>query len=134
MHRWRAAVAGRTHPDPRRQRARRRGQGSERLCALWLRLKGYGIVGRNLRTPHGEVDILARRGPWLVVVEVKHRSDGTAARTALTPRQQARLVRAGQWLLGRQPAGLTLRFDLMTVAAGGRLHHLKGAWRPASDP
>ena len=38
-----------------------------------MRLRGYRIVGRNVRLAGREVDLLARRGPLLVVCEVKAR-------------------------------------------------------------
>ncbi|HEU0133928.1 MAG TPA: YraN family protein, partial [Allosphingosinicella sp.] len=45
-----------------RQRAERGGRRAEGLAALWLQLKGWKILGRRVRTPVGEVDLVARRG------------------------------------------------------------------------
>jgi hypothetical protein len=50
-----------------------RGRRAEWLAAWWLRLKGYRILARDLRTPVGEIDLIARRGRVLALVEVKAR-------------------------------------------------------------
>jgi putative endonuclease len=58
---------GRIRPD-RRPATGRRG---EFLVAAHLRHRGYRIVARNLRTPAGEIDLIAMDGRVLVFVEVK---------------------------------------------------------------
>ena len=59
-------------PEPA---TRRLGRAGERLAARTLRRAGYAILGRNLRVPMGEADLLAlapdRR--TIVLVEVKTR-------------------------------------------------------------
>ena len=112
----------------------RRARRAELVCALWLRLKGWRILARNLRLAGAEVDILARRGGTVAVVEVKQRPDTTAALRALGPAQRRRLARAGAAALARPDCrGADLRFDLMWTA-GGRPRHLPDAWRPDADP
>ncbi len=54
--------------QPRRS-AWLRGRRAELLAAWWLRLKGYRILARDLRTPVGEIDLIARRGRVLALVE-----------------------------------------------------------------
>ena len=61
-------------PSRRRRDAERRGKRGEGWAAWYLRLKGYRIVGRRVRTPLGEIDIIARRGRVTAFVEVKSRS------------------------------------------------------------
>lgn len=50
------------------------GRWGEARAAEFLEAKGYEIIGRNLRTEYGEIDLLARIGKTLVFVEVKTRS------------------------------------------------------------
>jgi putative endonuclease len=38
------------------------GRRGERLAGWWLRLKGWRILDRRVRTPAGEVDLVARKG------------------------------------------------------------------------
>ena len=58
----------------RRRRALRRGQRGEWLASLALMLKGYRIVARRHRTSLGEIDLIARRGDLVLIVEVQVRS------------------------------------------------------------
>lgn len=115
----------------RRQRAWRHGVWAETICATALRLRGYRIVERRLRSPAGEIDILARRGDVLAVVEVKARGDFTTAAEATTARQRERLVRAAGWVLAVRPdlAALQVRFDVMMVAPWRLPRHILDAWR-----
>lgn len=116
----------------RRRRAERRGRRAEWIAVWLLRLKGYRILARRLKTPVGEIDILARRGGVLAVVEVKRRPGLEAAIFALDPRQCARIARTLEWWLMRNPAcgRLGIRFDLIAVIGRGRPVHLPDFWRP----
>jgi len=112
--------------------AERFGRHAEALCRLALRLNGYRVVAARERTPVGEIDIVARRGAILAIVEVKARADAVGAALALTARQRGRLFRAAAAFLGRHPelAGLSVRFDLMLVSPWRWPRHLPDAWRP----
>lgn len=114
-----------------RRRAWRLGLRAETVCATVLRLRGYRIVERRLRSPVGEIDILARRGDVLAVIEVKARGDLAAAAEAVTARQRQRLVRAAGWILSIRPdlARLQVRFDVMLVAPWRLPRHVMDAWR-----
>ena len=116
----------------RRQVAQRRGVRAELLAAWWLRLKGYRVVARDLRTPLGQIDLVVRRGRVLAIVEVKQRDDLRTAVESLTPRQQARLTAAAETVLAYRPAlaRLDMRFDIVLMVPGRRPHHLADAWRP----
>jgi putative endonuclease len=113
-----------------RHAAERRGHRAEMLCCHLLRLKGYRVLERRLRTPMGEIDILARRGQLLAIVEVKARSSHALAAESVSPRQRHRLGRAARWVLASRPglSALSLRYDLMLVAPWRLPVHLPGAW------
>jgi putative endonuclease len=106
------------------------GHRQELLAALLLMLKGYRILGLRLRTPQGEVDLLAQRGRVLAVVEVKSRTTLQAALEAVTPAQVLRLRRAGEALASRRSDRLRLnvRLDLVALAPGSWPRHIPGAW------
>jgi putative endonuclease len=40
----------------------------------YLKLKGYGILKRNFRSPYGEIDIIAKDKNYICFVEVKARN------------------------------------------------------------
>lgn len=115
----------------RRRRAWRRGRFAELACAIDLRLRGYRVVARRLRCPSGEIDIVARRGGTLAVIEVKARASTAEAAEAITRRQRGRITRAAGWMLQRRPdlADLDLRFDVMLVTPWRWPRHLRDAWR-----
>jgi putative endonuclease len=111
--------------------AERRGRLAELLCRWHLRLRGWRIVASHWRCPSGEIDILARRGRVLAIIEVKARRDFATAAESVLPRQRRRIARAASAFLLTRPdlALLTLRFDVMLVAPPRPLRHLPGAWR-----
>lgn len=90
-------------------------------------LRGYQILGFRLKSRAGEIDILAKRGRVLAVVEVKRRATLDAALTALGPQQLARLRASGQAVARGRPglAGLTLRLDMVALAPGRIPRHVK---------
>ena len=57
----------------------------ERLAARHYRLRGYRILGANVRAGGYEVDLIARRGRKLVFVEVKERARQTYGGGVLAP-------------------------------------------------
>jgi putative endonuclease len=114
-----------------------RGLRAEQLAAWWLRLKGYRVLGQRVRVGGGEIDVLARRGGVLVVVEVKARASLAACHETVTPWKQQRLARAAEAVLAGHGkfAGLaagdidTIRFDVVWVAPRHWPRHIKDAWR-----
>jgi len=97
--------------------SRRVGQNGERVAALLYQLRGYRVLGRGVRTPFAEVDLVCRRGDSLVLVEVKRRRSavrGTAI-AALHPRQAERLARAAVYLGGRYRWVRRTRIDLVAI-------------------
>ena len=114
-----------------RRNAERRGRLAEALCRWHLRLRGWRILANGWRCPAGEIDILARRGGTLAVIEVKLRPDLDTAAAAVLPRQRRRIARAAAAFLMTRPdlAALSPRFDVMLVALPRLPRHLPDAWR-----
>ena len=104
-------------PDSGRRRHYRRGHRGEWLAALALMLKGYRILARRYRTPLGEIDLIARRGDLVAIVEVKVRPDLVSAMDAVAYMSQRRIEGAADMWLARQRdhARLSIRFDLVAV-------------------
>lgn len=120
-----------------RTAAYRLGLDAEASCAAYLQSLGYDILATRLRTREGEIDILARHGDTLVIVEVKARGSTADGLHAVTPRQQRRLWRAALALQAEpdKVAGLAhalppnIRFDVMAVSGNGPPLHIQDAWR-----
>jgi putative endonuclease len=100
-----------------RRRAYRRGHRGEWLAALALMLKGYRIVARRYRTKLGEIDLIARRGDLVLIVEVKARRTLGEAMEAVSYGSERRIEGAADLWLSRQPDydRLSVRFDLVAV-------------------
>ena len=113
----------------KRESAERRGRQAERIAAWWLRLKGWQIVGRRMRTAAGEVDLVARKGRMLAFVEVKARATAAELDLAIDERRLRRVAAAAEILwheLGK--AGDDMRIDVILLAPGRAPRHLANVW------
>jgi putative endonuclease len=115
---------------PERVAAFRTGVSAEARAAALLIAKGYRILAKRFRTPHGEIDIIARRRNLVAFIEVKARSTLDDAAYAVTPRQQRRIIDAAQaWLMAHPDlAEFELRFDAILVAPRSLPRHLMAAF------
>jgi putative endonuclease len=115
---------------PERVAAFQTGLSAESRAAVWLIAKGYRILARRFRTPHGEIDIVARRRNLIAFVEVKARASLDEAAYAVTARQQQRIVNAAEgWLMAHpEHADFELRFDAMLIAPRHLPRHLLAAF------
>jgi putative endonuclease len=98
------------------------GRRGEARAARHVRRHGLRVIDRNWRCPDGELDILARDGDLLVVIEVRSARTEFAGGPATTvgPDKQRRLIHLAQrWLLSSRwkPAGV--RFDVVGVRYRG---------------
>lgn len=110
------------------------GRSGEEAAALYLAAQGYRVVARNLRTPVGEIDIIAQKAKVLIFVEVKTRRSlafGTP-QEAVGPRKQRQIIRAAQWYLSdAQQRGLQPRFDVIAILyppSGPQIEHIVNAF------
>ena len=111
--------------------ARLSGRRAEWAAALLLMAKGYRILGMRLKTPQGEVDLVAQRGGVLAIVEVKRRRTLEEALLAVSHGQRERLRRAGLGLAARSGARNippVVRLDLVALAPGRWPRHIPDAW------
>jgi putative endonuclease len=104
----------------------RLGRRAEDLVADRLSHSGWRLVGRNVRLPSGELDIVALDGSILVFVEVKAGRIGASVGPevpahAVGRRKQLKLRRlAREWIAERRgPSGVAgYRFDVVGVSFG----------------
>jgi putative endonuclease len=105
------------------------GRRGETLAAWLVRLRGGRVLARNARVRGAcEVDIVARYGRTLAVVEVKARRGGAAAE-AVGPARIEGLARSAQWLAdsrGYEWVRAT-RLDLVTID-GRRVRYVPDAF------
>ena len=113
-----------------RQAAEAGGRMAETIAANFLRLKGWTILDRRVRTPAGEVDIVMRKAGIVAFVEVKSRKDQIARDLALDRQRLVRVAAAAEILIARyaQP-GDDIRIDAVLIAPGKLPKHLEHVWQ-----
>jgi putative endonuclease len=126
----RKTKADKPPPAPERQVAFKLGLSAENRAAALLIAKGFRIVARRFRSPAGEIDIVAKRGPLLIFVEVKARARLDDAAWSVTERQKRRIASAASAWLADHPDDATcdMRFDAVLVAPRSLPRHITGAF------
>ncbi|ADW22896.1 hypothetical protein CSW37_02065 [Thermus scotoductus] len=102
-----------------------KGGWAEDLALAYLLERGYRLLGRNRRTPFGEVDLFLEQDGIYVLVEVKQRSSGAfgSPLEAITPRKVERLLKSARYLLGRDD--LPVRLEAILVHGTPRAHRIE---------
>jgi putative endonuclease len=127
----------RRRADPSRVGAEKRGRRAEAVALWYLRVKGYRLLARRLRTPVGEIDLVMRRGRTVAFIEVKQRRGEIEALEAVTAKTRKRIARAADYWLAGHPdaAGLDLRYDIVAILPARLPRHHRavfdvagGAW------
>jgi len=109
------------------------GRVGEDMAARHVRELGWEVLDRNWRGTRGELDLVARDGDEVVVVEVMTRTTEGFGHPALAVHgaKLARLGRlAGQWLAEHEVHARSVRIDVVAIVltgeGGPRLEHLRG--------
>ena len=111
------------------------GEMAEELARQHLKNLGYIILDKNWYYGHLELDIVARDGDELVVVEVKARSGIRYEHPseAVTSSKIKRIVEAADGYIQEKEWTGETRFDVVTVIffkQGHELEHFKDAFYP----
>ncbi len=106
------------------------GLAAEKTAELYLRAKGYQLLQRRYRTPHGEIDLVMQRGRVIVFFEVKYRKNADIAAESIHMRNQMRVRQAAELYLQRHPAydGFDIRFDALLMAPRRWPQHIENAF------
>jgi|SRR6056297_721856 len=114
-----------------RREREQRGRQAEDRAAAFLEAQGYTILAHRLRTPSGEVDLIAYQPPVLAFVEVKARASAGRSLFSLSERQAARIAAAAEFFLAEHPehADSLVRLDLIAVSPGQPPRHFPNAWQ-----
>lgn len=112
----------------KRSRAESRGRRAETLAAWYLRLKGWRVLARRVKTPRGEVDLIVRRWRTVAFVEVKWRASAEELALAIDPYRLRRVIAAAEALAPRHVrSGDTQRIDVLLLAPGRFPRHIVNA-------
>ena len=114
-----------------RQQAEKRGREGEARAAAWLRLKGWTVLDTRVKTPVGEIDIVARRGSLVAFVEVKWRRKVADLDLAIDEYRLRRVAAAAEAVAHRYATqGEDLRVDVILLAPRAFPRHITNAWQP----
>jgi len=118
-----ARIPGRAEEENPRHRLGRLG---EEIAVRHLLRHGYVVLARNFRCPQGEIDVVARDGACLALVEVRARrgrSHGTPEEsiTAAKRERLARLADAYLQTLADPPEDYRVDIVAVELAPDGRL-------------
>ncbi|WP_455476765.1 YraN family protein [Bartonella sp. B41] len=116
----------------RRRKSFYRGIYAEKLAAWWLRFKGFYIAEVRFKTKCGEIDLIARRGNLVLIVEVKARSTLAEAMEAVSWMSEKRIEAAADLWLSRQKDHhlLCVRFDLIAILPWRLPYHVPAFFTP----
>ncbi len=115
----------------KRQRAERRGRQGEDRAAAWLTLKGWRILARRVKTPRGEIDLVAKRAGTVAFVEVKWRAKQADLDTAIDEYRLARVAAAVETVAHEYArGGEDIRIDVILLAPATLPRHIVNAWMP----
>jgi putative endonuclease len=104
-------------PDQRKEV----GDLGERIAAQHLKGLGYEILETNFRSREGEIDIIARKGEFLVFVEVRTRRSSSfgTPEESVTPQKKERLITLAQaYMEGRDDLPASWRIDVVAIELG----------------
>ena len=101
------------------------GKKGEEIARDYLELKGYMILAQNWRFRKAEVDIIAKKGPSLIFVEVKARSSenyGTPE-SFVTEKKQRLLSVAASAYMDKYNYDWEIRFDIISIVKESHHRH-----------
>ena len=112
-----------------RKAAEQSGREGEARAAWFLRLRGWRVLDRRVRTPAGEIDLVVRRGSLVAFVEVKTRKTAAELDYAIDEHRLARVAAAAELLGPRyMQEGDDMRVDVVLIAPRTRPRHIENAW------
>lgn len=113
----------------KRQIAEQSGRDGERRAAAWLAKQGWEIVAARVKTPRGEIDLVARRPGIVAFVEVKWRRRAVDLDCAIDEHRLARVAAAVECVAHDFAVlGEDIRIDVILLAPGAEPRHIANAW------
>jgi len=115
----------------KRQKAEKAGRQGEFRAAMFLRLQGWRIIGERVKTPKGEIDLIARRNGLVAFVEVKWRSKREDLDHAIDEYRLRRVAAAVEAIAHDYVRdGKDMRIDVILLAPASIPRHITNAWMP----
>ncbi|MDR1956596.1 MAG: YraN family protein [Treponema sp.] len=104
----------------------RKGRAGESRAAAFLEAAGMGIIARNVRSPAGEIDLVALDGETVVFIEVKTWSAYPIEELlyGIDEKKQRRIIETAKYFLfsHREYKGMAVRFDVVFIGPEAITH------------
>lgn len=118
-------------PAATRKRAERAGRQGEFRAAIFLRLQGWQILAERVKTPLGEIDLIARRNSVVAFTEVKWRKRREDFDHAIDEYRLRRLAAAAVAVAHQYVRdGDDIRVDVILLAPASIPRHITNALMP----
>lgn len=103
------------------------------MAVFYLRLTGWRVQERRVKTPRGEVDIIARKGRTLAFIEVKWRKRAVDLDAAIDTWRLRRVAAASEILAARlaRPKDV-IRVDVLLLSPWSWPRRIVNAWQPGA--
>ena len=109
------------------------GNWGEEYSVIYLQKKGYEVVERNYRFQKNEIDIIAKFGNNLIIVEVKTRQTAEIGEPwrAVTKSKQKQIIKVANQYVQAKQVDLDVRFDIVSIVHNSyrtEIDHIEGAF------
>jgi putative endonuclease len=116
---------------PERRERERIGRLAEVRAALWLNFHFWWVLDRRVKTPRGEIDLIARRGRTVAFIEVKYRRKAEDLDQAIDEYRLRRVAAAAEAVAHRYLRTRdSMRIDVLLLAPNRFPRHIVNAWQP----
>lgn len=111
------------------------GKAGEEMALRHIRSMGYSVLETNWRFGREEIDIIAKDGDMLVIIEVKTRATDWFGEPEffVSKSKQRTLIRAAEAYIIKKDLDVETRFDIISViitAAKKTVNHIEDAFYP----
>ncbi len=113
----------------KRKKNERIGRIAEFFAVVFMRLKGYRLLAQRYKCSAGEIDLIFKRGKYIIFCEVKFRKDKNLLLYSVTNTQKLRILKTAEfWLAQKKLAQYNARFDFIGLTLWKKPIHIKNAF------
>lgn len=96
----------------------KRGNEGESRAAAFLEEKGYQVIERNYRHKHSEIDLIVKKGDWLVFVEVKTRTSSAYGfpEEFVDEKKEEKILEGADHYLAQNNWQGSVRYDIVAIS------------------
>jgi len=109
---------------------KKKGEAAEEKAVSYLKDSGYEILDRNFYTRYGELDIIAKDGDTLVIIEVRSKSNKIFGlpEESITKKKIEKILKTTEvYLYEKKPDYTEIRFDIISIL-NNNISHIKNAF------